>query len=104
VGTGSTVSLAIACARKGGALTLIGNLAQRVEVPLQEIVLGELTLRGTTNASTEWDACLRMLSTGAVNVDALISKVAPLSEGTEWFDRLRRAEPGLMKVILQPEN
>jgi L-iditol 2-dehydrogenase len=103
VGAGSTVSLAIACARKGGSLTLIGNLAQRVEVPLQEIVLGELTLRGTTNAANEWDACLRMLSTGAVNVDALISKVAPLSDGVEWFDRLRRAERGLMKVILQPQ-
>lgn len=73
-----------------------------MEVPLQEIVLGELTMRGTTNASTEWDACLQMLSSGAVNVDALISTVAPLSEGVEWFGRLRRAESGLMKVILQP--
>jgi L-iditol 2-dehydrogenase len=102
VGAGPTVGLAIACARKGGALTLIGNLAPRVEVPLQEIVLGELTLRGTTNAATEWDACLQMLSTGAVDVDALISTVAPLAEGAEWFARLRGGEPGLMKVILQP--
>jgi L-iditol 2-dehydrogenase len=102
VGTAPTVNLAIACARKGGALTLIGNLAQTVEVPLQDIVLGELTLRGTTNASTEWDACLRMLSTGAVDVDSLVSNVAPLSKGVEWFGRLQRAEPGLMKVILQP--
>jgi L-iditol 2-dehydrogenase len=102
VGTGATVALAIACTRKGGSLTLIGNLAPTIEVPLQEIVLGELTLRGTTNASTEWDACLQMLSCGAVNVDALVSAVAPLAEGVEWFDRLRRAEPGLMKVILRP--
>jgi L-iditol 2-dehydrogenase len=94
--------LAIACTRKGGTLTLIGNLAPSIEVPLQEIVLGELTLRGTTNASTEWDACLTMLSCGAVNVDALTSAVAPLAEGVEWFGRLRRAEPGLMKVILRP--
>lgn len=102
VGASATVALAIASARKGGALTLIGNLAPRVEVPLQEIVLGELTLRGTTNASTEWDACLQMLSTGAVNVDALISTVAPLAEGAEWFSRLRCGEPRLMKVILKP--
>jgi L-iditol 2-dehydrogenase len=102
VGTGPTVGLAIACARKGGSLTLIGNLASKVEVPLQEIVIGELTLRGTTNASTEWDACLQMVSSGAVNVDALISAVVPLSEGAAWFARLRRSEPGLMKVILQP--
>jgi L-iditol 2-dehydrogenase len=108
VGAAPTVALAIACARKGGSLTLIGNLASKVEVPLQEIVIGELTLRGTTNASSEWDACLEMVSSGAVEVDALISAVAPLSEGAEWFSRLRqpvaghRPEAGLMKIILQP--
>jgi L-iditol 2-dehydrogenase len=102
VGTGSTVGMAVACTRKGGSLTLIGNLATKVELPLQEIVIGELTLHGTTNASTEWDACLQMVSDGAVNVDELISAVAPLAEGVGWFDRLRRDEPGLMKVILQP--
>ncbi len=36
--------------------------------------------------------------------DALISAVAPLSEGPAWFGRLRHGEPGLMKVILQPDN
>lgn len=102
VGIAPTVNLAVACVRKGGALTLIGNLAAKVDLPLQEIVIGELTLRGTTNASTEWDACLQMLSSGAVNVDALISAVAPLGEGPQWFDRLRRGEAGLMKVVLQP--
>jgi L-iditol 2-dehydrogenase len=77
-------------------------LAAEVALPLQEIVIGELTLRGTTNAATEWDACLQMVTDGAVDVDALISVVAPLAEGIEWFTRLRSGEPGLMKVILQP--
>lgn len=102
VGADATVKLALACARKGGALTLIGNLAPAVELPLQEVVIGQLTLRGTTNASSEWDACLQMLSSGAVDVGALTSAIAPLAEGAEWFARLRRGEPGLMKVILRP--
>jgi L-iditol 2-dehydrogenase len=102
VGLPDTVRLAVACARKGGSVTLIGNLAAEVALPLQEIVIGELTLRGTTNAATEWDACLQMVTDGAVDVDALISFVAPLAEGIEWFTRLRSGEPGLMKVILQP--
>jgi L-iditol 2-dehydrogenase len=43
-----------------------------------------------------------MLVRGAINVDALISAVAPLAEGAAWFDRLYRGEPGLLKVILKP--
>jgi len=102
VGTGATVNLALTSLRKGGSLTLIGNLAQRVDLPLQEMVIRELTLRGTTNAAHEWDACLQMLARGVVEVDPLISMIAPLREGVGWFDRLLKGDPGLMKVILKP--
>jgi L-iditol 2-dehydrogenase len=43
-----------------------------------------------------------MIASGAVNVDILISAVAPLSEGAEWFKKLHDREPGLMKVVLIP--
>jgi hypothetical protein len=39
-----------------------------------------------------------------VHVGVLISAVAPLSEGNAWFQRLYHREPGLMKVILEPEG
>jgi L-iditol 2-dehydrogenase len=45
-----------------------------------------------------------MIERGTINVDAMISAVAPLSEGDEWFKRLYQGEPGLMKVILTPET
>ena len=102
VGSSDTVNLALACLRKGGAATLIGNLAARVEFPLQEFVIGQLTLRGTTNAAAEWEACLQMVRDGVVDVDSLISATAPLADGAAWFARLQRGEPGLMKVILEP--
>ena len=43
-----------------------------------------------------------MLARGAVNVDAITSAAAPLSEGASWFQRLYKGEEGLMKVILRP--
>ena len=43
-----------------------------------------------------------MIENKSVNVDALISRVAPLSEGALWFERLKRQEAGLLKVILVP--
>ncbi|HUW62299.1 MAG TPA: galactitol-1-phosphate 5-dehydrogenase, partial [Candidatus Bathyarchaeia archaeon] len=42
------------------------------------------------------------IARGAVNVDALISAVAPLEQGPEWFARLYNKEKGLMKVVLKP--
>jgi L-iditol 2-dehydrogenase len=35
-------------------------------------------------------------------VKPLISAVAPLEQGAEWFGRLHAREPNLMKVILAP--
>ena len=42
------------------------------------------------------------MASGEVNVAPLISARAPLAEGQQWFDRLHRADEGLMKVILTP--
>jgi L-iditol 2-dehydrogenase len=102
VGLTPTVQMAIASLRKGGSLTQIGNLSPTVEIQLQEVVVRQLTVYGTTNATRESEACLDMMASGAVDVDPLISAVAPLAEGVSWFERLRRSEPGLMKVILGP--
>ena len=35
-------------------------------------------------------------------LSCFVSKVAPLSEGVEWFHRLHDREPGLVKVVLTP--
>ena len=102
VGMSPTLELATRCLRKGGALTLVGNLAPKTDFLLQTVVTRELTLYGSCASRGEYPACLDMIARGAINVDALISAVAPLSEGTTWFDRLYNKEPGLMKVILKP--
>ena len=39
---------------------------------------------------------------GMITSDKMISAVAPLSEGAEWFKRLYVREAGLNKVILVP--
>jgi len=102
VGLAATIQMAVASLRKGGQLVLVGNLSPRVELPLQAIVTRELTLYGSCASSGEYPACLELIARGAIDVDVLMSATAPLSEGAAWFDRLHRAEPGLMKVILEP--
>jgi L-iditol 2-dehydrogenase len=102
VGISPTLNLAISCLRKGGSLTMVGNLAPKTDFPLQAAVTRELTLYGSCSSNGEYPACLDMIARGAVDVNALISAEAPLSEGAAWFDRLYKGEPGLMKVILRP--
>lgn len=102
VGVAATVGAAIAAVRKGGFVTLIGNLAPEVPLPLQAVVTRELTLFGSCASKGEYPAAIELLASGAVDVAPLISVVAPLEEGQSWFDRLHRADEGLMKVILTP--
>lgn len=102
VGTQKTVLTAINAVRRGGTVTLIGNLSPTVEMPLQTIVTRQLRLLGSCASAGEYRECIDLMATGVINVDPLISAIAPLNEGAEWFSRLYAREPGLMKVILQP--
>jgi len=102
VGLGATVDLALRAVRKGGCVTLVGNVAAQVEVPLQVIVTRELSLFGSCASAGEYPACLDMMGRGAITAAPLLSAVAPLSEGATWFQRLHKREPGLLKVILTP--
>lgn len=102
VGITPTLKLAVMSLRKGGQLTLVGNISPLVELPLQSVVTRELTLNGSCASRGEYPACLDMIARGAIDVDALISAEVPLEEGAAWFERLYRGEPGLMKVILKP--
>lgn len=102
VGATDPIRTAIACTRKGGAVTLVGNVSPTIELPLQEVVSRQLRLQGSCASSGEYPKCIELLASGAIQVDPLISAVAPLAEGPMWFDRLYRREGNLMKVILRP--
>ncbi len=102
VGIEPTVNMAIDCTRKGGTVTLIGNLAPEVRFPLQKVVTRQIKVLGSCASAGEYPLCLELIASGKIKVDRLISKVAPLDEGNEWFHRLYNKEAGLMKVILKP--
>ena len=94
--------MAIEGVRRGGKVTLIGNLAPKVEIPLQIVVTRQLQLLGSCASAGEYPECIELMASGKINVEPLISATAPLDEGAAWFDRLYGREAGLMKVILQP--
>ena len=102
VGITDAVKLAVDSARKGGTVTLVGNVSPTIELGLQSVVTRQIRLQGSCASSGEYPACISMMARGAINVVPLISAVAPLEDGALWFDRLYKREPGLLKVVLQP--
>ena len=78
VGTKDSVRAAISSVRKGGAVTLVGNVAPTVELPLQEVVTRQIRLQGSCASSGEYPAAIDLMARGIIRVDPLISAVAPL--------------------------
>jgi L-iditol 2-dehydrogenase len=102
VGAAKPLATAIACTRRGGQIGLVGNLSAEVPLPLQVVVTRELTLTGTLASAGEYPRAIELIASGAIRVEPLISAVAPLAEGPQWFERLYAREPGLLKVVLCP--
>jgi L-iditol 2-dehydrogenase len=102
VGRDETVAAAIDCTRKGGTVTLIGNIAPEVNLPLQKVVTRQLRLQGSCASAGEYPQAIELIASGKIQVKPLITAIASLEEGPRWFDRLHAREPNLMKVILIP--
>src|SRR4029434_5545344 len=96
VGATDPIRTAIACVRKGGTVTLIGNITPKIELPLQAVVTSQIRLQGSCASSGEYPACIELLSRGAIRVDTMISARSSLGEAPGWFTRLYQHEPNLM--------
>ena len=102
VGRDETVQAAIDAVRKGGTVTLIGNITPQVTLPLQKVVSRQIRLQGSAASSGEYPQAMELVASGRIQVEPLISAVAPLEDGPRWFERLYGHEPNLMKVVLAP--
>ena len=85
-------------------VVLVGNITPEVKLPLQKVVSRQLRLQGSCASAGEYPRAIELMSRGEIQVKPLITAVAPLAEGPQWFERLYAREPNLMKVVLTPGN
>jgi L-iditol 2-dehydrogenase len=104
VGNAAALATAVNSVRRGGHVGLVGNVSPSVPLPLQTVVTREVTLAGSCASAGEYPRAIELIASGAIRVASLISAVAPLAEGPQWFERLYAREPNLMKVILCPNG
>jgi L-iditol 2-dehydrogenase len=102
VGAASPIKTAILSVRKGGTVTLVGNITPTIEIPLQAVVSRQIRLQGSCASNGEYPECIDLMASGAIKVKPIISALAPLEEGAAWFDKLYAHNSNLMKVVLQP--
>jgi L-iditol 2-dehydrogenase len=104
VGRDETISGAIDCVRKGGTVTLVGNISPQVTLPLQKVVSRQIRLQGSCASSGEYPQAIDLIASGQIKVAPLITAIATLEAGPEWFERLHAREPNLMKIVLDPRQ
>ena len=102
VGRDETVNAAIASVRKGGTVVLVGNISPAATLPLQKVVTRQIRLQGSCASAGEYPQAIALMASGAIRVKPLISAIAPLAEGPQWFERLYTREANLLKVVLTP--
>jgi L-iditol 2-dehydrogenase len=104
VGRAETVIASIECVRRGGTVTLIGNIQPEIPLPLQRVVTREVRLQGSCASAGEYTEAIRLMSSGAINVKPLISAMSSLEQASDWFRRLHNRETGLLKVVIAPNG
>lgn len=101
-GISVTANLCINAVHLNGRVVFIGNLAQKIDFPLQAVVTRQISLFGSCASAGEYGKCLELISGGQVDVEAMIDHSVPLSEGGEYILKLYHRQDGLNKVVLLP--
>jgi threonine dehydrogenase-like Zn-dependent dehydrogenase len=98
---GSQLAAAIEVAAMGARIILFGmNSNARPEIPQVDITLKSLAVLGSYISNFTFPEAIRLLESGSLLVDPMISAVVPLSEAPEGFGLLRSGQA--TKVVIAP--
>lgn len=102
-GAPGSVTNCLAALQRGGRYLQVGLFGKPVSVDFDALCFRELTVSGTfAHVPDAWETAIRLMSSGQVKIDALVSEVVPLREWGRAFERLRRK--AALKICLAPEG
>jgi L-iditol 2-dehydrogenase len=89
--------------RRGGRFVQIGIAGKPVTVPLDLLLRHELEVStGFASTPRSWRRALRAISRGDVELEPLVTEVAPLADWKRVFSNLRSGRG--MKIVLDPRR
>lgn len=99
----SAPGLAIELIAPEGTIALLGMLGEPVPISQLNVMLKEVTLRGSFAYRPGcFDEAVALLAAGKVPAEELISSRRPLADAAECFAELRRPGTDELKILLQP--
>lgn len=100
-GVSATLDLAMKVVRPGGQITKVGWGPQPLGYNLDPIVQKNVSIQGSFSHNWPvWNRVIRMLASGQIDLDPILSRVAPLAEWHECFEKMQSGE--YVKAVLKP--
>jgi alcohol dehydrogenase/L-iditol 2-dehydrogenase len=101
-GVSQTLKTAMEVVRPNGQITKVGWGPQPMEFSLDPVVQKNVTVQGSFSHNWPvWERVLRMLSTGQLDLEPVVDRVAPLEEWRDCFDKMHERE--YVKAVLRPD-
>jgi len=100
-GTVATTQQSVALVRKGGTVVIVAICFETVELPVSNINLRGLTVKGSMCFSPgEYAAALKLIRNKRIDVAPLLKRKMPLAKINEAFEMALRGEGG--KILIKP--
>jgi 2-desacetyl-2-hydroxyethyl bacteriochlorophyllide A dehydrogenase len=100
-GNGASTLHALSAARLGGRVLLFGVHEHPIkEMDINKIVLKDLVVFGAMSDRIGWKEVIELVTSGALNLNGLITHRFSLEDATLGYDAMRRREDGLIKAVL----
>ncbi|MHB1132597.1 MAG: zinc-binding dehydrogenase [Chloroflexota bacterium] len=101
-GAAGGIDAALRLVRKGGRFTQVGLAGKKVPFDIDQVVYKQLQFTGTfAHVWPAWGMALKLMASGAVQTEPLVTHRFPLERWQEAFDAFRNREG--IKMILEPE-
>jgi alcohol dehydrogenase/L-iditol 2-dehydrogenase len=100
-GASAALELALKCVRPNGQIIKVGWGPKPLQFSLDPLVQKNVTLAGSFSHNWPiWERVLSMIASGQINLDLIISRVAPLQEWHTCFEKMEQGE--FVKAVLVP--
>lgn len=100
-GVSESLKLALDIVRPAGQITKVGWGPQPFNYSLDPLVQKAVTLQGSFSHNWQtWEKVISLLDSGKIDLDLILTRVAPLTEWRELFEAMHSGE--IVKGVLKP--
>ncbi|HEY3938490.1 MAG TPA: zinc-binding dehydrogenase [Bryobacteraceae bacterium] len=100
-GASVTLQMALQAVRPAGQIVKVGWGPQPIQFSLDPLVQKNITISGSFSHNWPvWERVISMIVSGQISLDPVISRVAPLSDWHDCFEKMERGDH--VKAVLTP--